>query len=170
LGTRLQFIALDSESSLLPASEQGRWLQRQLEGLSASVRFVVFLLHHPPMTDYMLGPRTNELALAKQLVAAEARSRSRFIVCAAHVHNYERFQRDGIVFLVSGGGGGKPEFVNRSAADLYQSGDFPNYHYLRFELTEHQLRGEMVRMTDANSPSDPAWIVRDHFELDPKIP
>ncbi len=74
-------------------------------------------------------------------------SRARFIVCAAHVHNYERFQRDNIVFLVSGGGGGKPDAVKRSAADLYQSDDFPNFHYLRFQLTAGQLRGEMVRLT-----------------------
>src|SRR4051794_38393644 len=66
-------------------------------------------------------------------------------------------QHDGIVFLVSGGGGGKPEFVNRSAADIYQSRDFPNFHYLRFELTARQLRGEMVRLTDADAPFGPTW-------------
>lgn len=170
LGVRLQFIALDSDSSLMPGSEQGQWLQKQLNGLSAKVRFVVVLLHHPPITDYIGGARANETALAKQLAAAAAGSSARFVVCAAHVHNYERFQRDGIVFLVSGGGGGKPEFVNRSAADLYQSGDFPNFHYLRFELRARQLRGEMVRMTDAPALSVPTWNVRDHFELDPKIP
>jgi acid phosphatase type 7 len=168
LGTRLQFFALDSDSSLLPGGEQEHWLQQQLDKLSPGVRFVVILLHHPPITDYMGGARGNETALAKQLAAAAKASRARFIVCAAHVHNYERFKRDDIVFLVSGGGGGKPEFVNRSASDLYQNSDFPNFHYLRFELTQRQLRGEMVRMT--NAPSGPMWSVRDHFELDPKTP
>jgi predicted MPP superfamily phosphohydrolase len=170
LGGRLQFIALDSDSSLLSGSEQGQWLQTQLDGLSAKVRFVVVLLHHPPITDYIGGARANEMALAKQLAAVAASSQARFVVCAAHVHNYERFQRDGILFLVSGGGGGKPEFVNRSAADLYRSSDFPNFHYLRFELTARQLRGEMVRMSDDAAPSEPTWSVRDHFEVDAKLP
>ncbi|MEA3181867.1 MAG: hypothetical protein QOI59_5390 [Gammaproteobacteria bacterium] len=170
LGTRLQFFALDSVSSLLPGGEQGQWLQQQLDGLSPTVRFVVVLLHHPPITDYIAGARGNETALAKQLAAAAAGSRARFIVCAAHVHNYERFQRDGIVFLVSGGGGGKPEFVNRSTADLYQSGEFPNFHYLRFELTVRQLRGEMVRLSDVDAPSGPTWAVRDYFEVNAKTP
>ena len=169
LGSRLQIIALDSDSSLLPGSEQGRWLKGQLDDLPVAVRFVLFLLHHPPVTDAADGVRSNEAALAQQLAVAAPASRARFIVCAAHVHNYERFQRDNILFLVSGGGGGKPDAVKRSAADLYQSDDFPNFHYLRFQLTAGRLRGEMVRL-DADAAAGPSWSVRDHFELDAKTP
>ena len=166
LGSQLQVIALDSDSSLHPGSEQGRWLKGQLNDLPAGVRFVLFLLHHPPVTDAADGVRSNEAALAQQLAAA-AGSRARFIVCAAHVHNYERFERDNITFLVSGGGGGEPEAVQRSAADLYQSNDFPNFHYLRFQLTAGQLLGQMVRLDAAAGYS---WSVRDQFELDAKTP
>jgi hypothetical protein len=169
LGSQLQLIALDSNSSLLPGSEQGRWLKGQLDDLPAGVRFVLFLLHHPPVTDAADGVRSNEAALARQLAAAAPSSRARFIVCAAHIHNYERFQRDNILFLVSGGGGGKPEAVKRSAADLYQRDDFPNYHYLRFQLTAGQLRGEMVRL-DADAAAGPSWSVPDHFWVDAKTP
>jgi hypothetical protein len=140
---------------------------RQLDDLSAGVRFVLFLLHHPPVTDAPDGVRSNEAALAQQLATAAPGSRARFVVCAAHIHNYERFQRGNILFLVSGGGGGKPEAVKRSAADLYQSEDFPNFHYLRFQLTAGQLRGEMVRL---DADAGPSWSVRDHFELDAKTP
>ena len=169
LGSQLQVIALDSDSSLLPGSEQRKWLKWQLDDLPAGVRFVVFLLHHPPITDAPDGVRSNEAALAQQLAVAAPVSRARFIVCAAHIHNYERFQRDNILFLVSGGGGGKPEAVKRSAADLYQSDDFPNFHYMRFQLTAGQLRGEMLRL-DADNAAEPSWSVRDHFVLDAKTP
>jgi hypothetical protein len=169
LGSQLQLIALDSDSSLLRGSEQARWLKGQLDDLQAGVRFVFFLLHHPPVTDGADGVRSNEAALAQQLAAAAPGSRARFIVCAAHVHNYERFQRDSILFLVSGGGGGKPDAVKRSAADLYQTDDFPNFHYLRFQLTAGRLRGEMVRL-EADDAAGPSWSVRDHFELDAKSP
>lgn len=169
LGSQLQVIALDSDSSLLPGSEQRKWLKWQLDDLPAGVRFVVFLLHHPPITDAPDGVRSNEAALAQQLAVAAPVSRARFIVCAAHIHNYERFQRDNILFLVSGGGGGKPEAVKRSAADLYQSDDFPNFHYMRFQLTAGQLRGEMLRL-DADNATEPSWSVRDHFVLDAKTP
>jgi 3',5'-cyclic AMP phosphodiesterase CpdA len=167
LGSQLQVIALDSDSSLLAGSEQGRWLAGQLDDLTADVRFVVILLHHPPVTDAPDGVRSNEAALAEQLAAAAISSRARFVVCAAHVHNYERFQRDNILFLVSGGGGGKPEAVTRSAADLYQNNDFPNFHYLRFRLSAGQLHGEMVRL-DADVAAGSSWSVRDEFSLDAK--
>jgi 3',5'-cyclic AMP phosphodiesterase CpdA len=169
LGSQLQLIALDSDSSLLPTSEQAKWLEGQLDDLPAGVRFVLFLLHHPPVTDASDGVRSNESAFAEQLAVVAPTSRARFIVCAAHIHNYERFQRDNILFLVSGGGGGKPEAVKRSAADLYQSDDFPNFHYLRFQLTARQLRGEMVRL-DADAAAGPSWSVRDRFAVDPKTP
>jgi hypothetical protein len=169
LGSRLELIALDSDSSLVSNSEQARWLKGQLDDLPADVRFVLFLLHHPPVTDAADGVRSNEAALAQQLAAAAPGSRARFVVCAAHVHNYERFQRDDILFLVSGGGGGKPEAVKRSAADRYQSNDFPNFHYLRFQLTDGQLRGEMVRL-DPGAAAESSWSVRDSFALDAKTP
>jgi hypothetical protein len=169
LGSKLQLIALDSDSSLYPGSEQGRWLKGQLDDLPAGVRFVVFLLHHPPVTDAADGVRSNEAALAQQLAAAAPGSRARFIVCAAHVHNYERFQHDNILFLVSGGGGAKPEAVKRSAADMYRDDAFPNFHYLRFQLTAGQLRGEMVRL-DPNTAAGDSWSVRDRFALDAKTP
>lgn len=171
LGSQLQIIVLDSDSSLLSGSEQALWLKAQLDDLPAGVRFVMFLLHHPLVTDGADGVRSNEAALAQQLAGAAAGSRARFIVCSAHVHNYERFQRDNILFLVSGGGGGKPEAVKRSAADLYQSNDFPNFHYLRFQLTAGQLRGEMVRLDAyADAAAGGAWSVHDHFTVDPKMP
>jgi hypothetical protein len=119
--------------------------------------------------DVPAGVRSNESALAQQLAAAAPGSRARFIVCAAHVHNYERFQRDNILFLVSGGGGGKPEAVKRSAADLYQSDDFPNFHYLQFQLISGQLRGETVRL-DADTAAGSSWSVRDHCAVDAKTP
>ena len=171
LGSQMQLIALDSDSSLLSGSDQASWLRYQLDDLPAGVRFVMFLLHHPPMTDGADGVRSNEAALARQLAAAAPGSRARFIVCAAHVHNYERFERDNIVFLVSGGGGGKPEAVKRSPADLYQSDEFPNFHYLRFHLAGGELHGEMVRLDgNADAATESAWTVRDHFAMGAKTP
>lgn len=165
LGPELLFIALDSNASLLPGSEQAQWLQRRIDGPADGVRFVVILLHHPPVTDAPAGVRTNEAALAARLSAAARHSSRRFVVCAAHVHNYERFERDGVTYLVSGGGGAKPLPIKRSAADRYQGDQFPNFNYVRFELLDHRLRGEMVRLTDADAPVPGKWAVQDRFEV-----
>jgi 3',5'-cyclic AMP phosphodiesterase CpdA len=170
LGSQLQFFALDSDASLMTGSEQARWLGQQLDALPDRVRFVLFLLHHPPLTDASRGARTNEEALAAMLAAAAAHSRVRFIVCAAHVHNYERFERDGIVFLVSGGGGAKPVPLTRSAVARYRGDEFPNFHYLRFELTGTELHGEMVRLTNPDAAMPGMWAVKDQFEVHPARP
>jgi 3',5'-cyclic AMP phosphodiesterase CpdA len=166
LGSQLRFLVLDSNASLLPESEQAQWLQEQIRTLPASVRFVIILLHHPPLTEGPEGVRANEAALAAQLAVAAPHALARFVVCAAHVHNYERFERDGMVLLVSGGGGAKPTPITRSSADLYRKDDFPNFHYIRFELTPSGLRGEMVRLSDPESPNPFRWVVSDRFDID----
>jgi hypothetical protein len=59
--------------------------------------------------------------------------------------------------------------VKRSIEDLYQSEDFPNFHYLRFQLIAGQLHGEMVRL-DTDAAEGSSWTVRDQFALDAKTP
>ncbi len=112
LGARVAALVLDSNSSLLAGSEQRLWLESRLAQLSSRVRFVVLVLHHPPVADLQSGraaghnPRPNELALAEYLGSAAAHLRAHVVVVAGHIHNYERFERAGVTYLVSGGGGG----------------------------------------------------------------
>ena len=107
LGSSVYVLNLDSNSSLLPGSEQIAWVKAQLASLPSSVRFVFFNLHHPPAVDVQANGdashngRPNEHALAEFLAKAPEKSRVRFVVAAGHIHNYERFFQDGIVYLVS---------------------------------------------------------------------
>src|ERR1017187_9799498 len=39
---------------------------------------------------------------------------------ARHIHAHERFQRNSLIYLGSGGGGAKPYPIARTPADLYQ--------------------------------------------------
>jgi len=166
LGTQIRAFALDSNASLLAGSQQRLWLQEELETLPDTVRFVIVTLHHPPVADQGLFiVRRNERALAKYLKTVASHSTAKFIVCSGHVHNYERFRRDGILYLVSGGGGAKPLHVHRGRGDLYQDAEFPNYHYIRFELQGDQLSAEMVRLEDYDNPTPQTWAIRDRFEV-----
>jgi hypothetical protein len=159
---------LDSNSSLLPDSDQVAWIKAQLAGLPATVRFVFFNLHHPPVVDVQAGGdpshngRPNEHALAEYLAAAPEKSRARFVVAAGHVHTYERFFQDGIIYLVSGGGGAKPRPVVRGPADLYQDTGFPIYHYVRFVQDGANLKATMFRVADPDA-ANPTWEEKDHF-------
>ncbi len=171
VGDRLLAVALDTDTSLLPGSPQRHWLDAQLGALDSHVRLVMIFLHHPPVADQQPDPqvshnvRPNEAALADYLRQRAPRLRARVLVVAGHVHNYERFSQDGVTYLVSGGGGAAPVRVQREAADQYQSQDFPNYHYLRFELRADRLLAQMIRLEDSRAAKPSHWQVRDQFEL-----
>lgn len=168
LGTNIYAMAIDSDDSLLPDSEQYRWLQGQIASLPHEIEFVLISMHHPPVADIQTrynvdhNPRPNEIALAQLLKTAGATSRAKFIVAAGHIHNYERFLQDGVVYLVSGGGGAAPYPVDRTPPDLYQSPEFPNYHYVKFVLDGKSLRATMYRLADPNAGT---WDAKDKFEV-----
>ena len=170
LGDSVYILTLDSNSSLLPGSQQIEWIRTQLEHLPASVRFVFFDLHHPPVVDVQPNGdashngRPNEHALAEFLAQAPEKSRVRFVVAAGHIHNYERFLQDGIVYIVSGGGGATPRPIVRLPADLYQDSSFPNYHYLKFVEEGNRLLATMIRVADPDGAT-PRWEEKDHFEV-----
>lgn len=171
LGTRIYLIALDSDDSLLPGSEQRRWLESQIASLPTPVQFVLITMHHPPVADIQTrfevshNPRPNEIALAQYLRTASEANHARFVVIAGHIHNYERFLQGGVVYFVSGGGGAKPYPVDRSPSDLYQDPGFPNYHYVKFVLEGGVLRGAMYRFSSAGSVT---WRAMDSFQVPSK--
>src|ERR1700679_240795 len=171
VGSRLVGIALDSDAPLLPGSAQRTWLESQITALEPAVRVVLIVMHHPPVADVQTvklvdhNPRANEQAFAAYLKTAAAHSAVRFVVSAGHIHNYERLSQDGVTYLVSGGGGATPYEVDRTAADLYQDADFPNYHYVRFELRDKTFSGEMIRLQDYTARSPSHWQTRDRFEI-----
>jgi len=170
LGSRVLALALDSEASLLAGSEQRLWLEGELAAQDPKVRLVLIVLHHPPVADLQTdamanhNPRPNEQALADHLAAIAPQSLARMVVIAGHIHNYERFLRDGIHYLVSGGGGAAPVAVERTPADLYRDTEFPNYHYLRFELRADTAVGEMIRYRPGDDDAG-QWQIKDRFEL-----
>jgi hypothetical protein len=171
IGSKVIGIALDSDASLLSGSEQRTWLERQVSALDPKVRVILMVMHHPPVADVQTvkladhNPRANEQALALYLKEAARHTGARFVVSAGHIHNYERFSQDGVTYLVSGGGGAIPYEVDRTPSDLYQSTDFPNYHYVRFELRGSTLIGEMIRLQDYGAAGPARWAPKDRFEI-----
>lgn len=170
IGAKIVVLTLDSESALTLGSPQIRWVEQQLVNLKKPVRFVIFNLHHPPVADVESGEgashnaRPNEIALADYLKTAPQSKRVAFIVNSGHIHNYERFFRDGTVYLVSGGGGAAPVPVTRDANDLYKGTEYPNYHYVKLVLHGKHLSAEMIRLADP-SAANAKWEVKDRLQI-----
>ncbi len=170
LGSRIYLLALDSDAPLLPGSDQARWMEKQIGGLPSSIDFVIVTMHHPPVADLQThievdhNPRPNEIALRDYLTQAASSSHAAFLVSAGHIHNYERSVVGGVTYLVSGGGGAPPYFVERTPGDLYQSIVFPNYHYVKFTLENDRLRATMYRVVDPEAQTL-SVAPKDRFEV-----
>jgi calcineurin-like phosphoesterase family protein len=170
LGSRIYMLFLDSDTSLLPGSDQANWFEKQVAGLPASVDFVIVSMHHPPVADIQThievdhNPRPNEIALRDYLSKAAQKSHASFLISAGHIHNYERAVVDGVTYLVSGGGGAPPYFVERTAQDLYKSILFPNYHYVKLTVEKDRLHGAMYRV--ANPEAEALTVeLKDSFDV-----
>jgi Calcineurin-like phosphoesterase len=171
LGKSIYTIALDSDTSLAKGSNQLNWLNAQLTNLPKTTRFVFISLHHPPVADFQTrinvshNPRTNEITLRDDLEAMAPQVKAKIIVSAGHIHNYERFSRSGVTYLVSGGGAAKPVEVERKPEDLYQDTGFPNYHFVEFVLNGNTVEGKMYRLADPNADT-PTWEIKDTFAVE----
>src|SRR5208283_4605852 len=92
---------------------------------------------------------------------------ARVVVVGSHIHNYERFRRADVTYLVSGGGGAKPVPVLRLFGELSKLDTAVNFHYVLFRLERGDLQGTMVRF-DPNRPAETAWTEPDRFEVKAK--
>ncbi len=173
LGSRVYVICLDSDADLTPGTPQRTWLEDQVAHLPKKVEFVFVALHHPPVADIQTlfevdhNPRPNEIALRDFLSQVAPQSHAQFIVTSAHIHNYERAEVNGVTYLVSGGGGAHPYPVERTPQDKYQATDFPNFHYILFQLDGKQMKATMYRLGFPVAAT-PEWQARDSFAITAK--
>jgi hypothetical protein len=167
LGPNLLVLVLDSDSSLVPGSEQRTWFEQQITHAGSAIEFVVVMLHYPPVRDPIFPRARDEKEIARYLSVHAHSLHARIVVVGSHIHNYERFRRDEVTYLVSGGGGAKPVPVLRLFGELSKLDTSVNFHYIRFRLDSGDLQGTMVRF-DPNRPADAAWTEPDRFEVKAK--
>ncbi len=150
----IYLITLDTSTFLNRGWEQRDWLESQLAHLPAAVDFVFFLFHVPLVSDlqtaFMLGiPDASTLDLRRYLEAQAAASHAKFVVFNGHIHNYERFEMNGITHVISGGGGARPyPIFIRGDQDLYHAGTYPNFNYVVITLQGKHADAKMYRVVD----------------------
>jgi len=164
-------ISMDEYTSIQEGSRQRAWLTAQLEHLPAQVDFVFFLDHMPLVNDLQsevaVGlPEAQETALRLLLESEKAKTRAKFVFLSGHIHNYERFERSGISYIITGGGGAKPYpiFV-RGSEDLYRDTRFPVFNYVVFKIHGTHADATMYRV-DHPSEANPKMEVGERFTLD----
>jgi len=121
-------------------------------------------MHYPPVRDPFYPTVRDEKEVERYLTAKAPSLRARVVVVGSHVHNYERYERGGVTYLVSGGGGAKPVPAARMFGELSKLRTGVNFHYVRFTLDGARLTGTMVRF-DAEDRSGDPWSEPDRFEI-----
>jgi acid phosphatase type 7 len=164
IGSTLLALILDSDSALKPGSEQRQWFERQIIDADEHIRFILILLHYPPVRDPFYPSVLDEKEVARYLSGKTSSLRARVIVVGSHVHNYERYYKNGVTYLVSGGGGAKPVPAFRLFGERSKLKTSVNFHYIRFTLDKERLTGTMVRF-EADDRSGNPWTEPDHFEV-----
>ncbi len=115
------FAIVDSDVDFSPGSDQYTWLEKDLQSSTAEWLFVVH--HHPA---YSSGPHGGHGQVQEHLVPLyEAHGVD--MVFSGHDHIYERSYKDGVYYVVSGGGG----------APVYDCGQEPNPYSQCCEKTRH---------------------------------
>ena len=153
----VEVISLDCTLSSTPTSAQGRWFAAQLDHVPPQVEFLLVLYHIPWMADrqsqILVGiPNPQSLALRSILESRLDRMHAKVLVINGHIHNYERFERRGVEYVVSGGGGAEPyPLLFRGHADLYRDSGFPVYNYVTLEIAAHQLHAVMWKVKDPDA-------------------
>jgi acid phosphatase type 7 len=167
----VEVISLDCTMASTPTSPQGRWFAAQLNHVPAQVEFLIILHHIPWMADrqsqiFVGIPTPQTLELRNVLEARLGTIHAKVIVFNGHIHNYERFERRGVEYVVTGGGGAEPyPILFRGHSDLYQDSGFPVYHYLTIEVANHQFHAVMWKV---KNPHDATLSVeqKDEFTIE----
>jgi hypothetical protein len=150
----VEVISLDATMGVGPPSQQGEWFAAQLGHLPSQVQFLFILYHVPWVADrqsqmFAHLPTKEALTLRGILEAHLAKMHARVVVFNGHIHNYERFERLGVEYVITGGGGAEPyPLLYRGKADQYQDPGFPVYHYLTLEVSDGKMHATMWKVRD----------------------
>ncbi|MCC6645173.1 MAG: metallophosphoesterase family protein [Polyangiaceae bacterium] len=141
----LHFFSVNTQEPFGAAGEQGKWLIEKLEAASKAPGFrgSIVLQHRPFFTCGDSDHHPDEQAeLEPSFKAFGVR-----VVLQAHMHGYERFEKEGILYITTGGGGGaigtidddlaRPECALRKA-----SGAFP--HSILLDADGATLTGTVI--------------------------
>jgi len=161
-------VNLNSTEPMWPVGQQADWLRGQLDHIPAQADFVIFSMHIPLIADTQSEfianiPSPESVVLRRYLEARALTARQKFIAVYGHIHNYERFEHDGITHIISGGGGAQPYpvFV-RGPEDQYRDPGFPVFNYVILTIHGKQAKGTMYKIADPNA-AEYSVVAKDHF-------
>ncbi|MFB6291628.1 MAG: metallophosphoesterase [Candidatus Bipolaricaulia bacterium] len=145
---RAKFIILDSNADQMGLSnflEERKWLVKELRSNAKPITVVVF--HHPIYSsEYSKGVDSGLADSWGSLFEKHGVD----LVLNGHVHSYERVVKNGVTYLVTGGGGA-PTGNLSSRFDFSRKVRGDSLHYIRVLVKKDKLKLQMVEVAQINS-------------------
>ena len=145
---------------------QAQWLEKTLVAYDAdpAVRGVLVAFHHPPFTNSTVTG--DEAHVQRAFVPAFERARKTLALLNGHVHSYERYERAGKTYVVSGGGGGPRATLatgeaRRHADDKFEGPALRDFNYTTYSIGDEGIAAEVHALPKGGT----AWRIADRFQL-----
>lgn len=135
----IHFIILDSNSDLSPGSDQYAWLVSDLQSIKTDVKFKIAIFHHP---IFDVGFHRPDVKKLKPILLPLFQKYGICAVFSGHDHNYQRFEYEGIYFIVIGGGGGNLYWQFRTSPYLKKF--VKTYHFCLISPGADFLRVKVI--------------------------
>ena len=144
-----RFVVLDSEVSTAGSPEQFAWLRAELERpetQAAAFRIAVF--HRPPFTDLWDSPGYTGEEFVRNDWISLFESGSVDLVVSGHTHAYSRGRRNGVTYLIVGGGGGALDRVVTANWGFFEV-KASQHHYGILDVSGPSLSWRAFRVDDS---------------------
>jgi hypothetical protein len=147
--------------------QQERWYRDRLSALEAdsTVVHVIVCGHHPAYTNSMIVSASGDVEHDFVLPFLDAHKTALFF--SGHCHSYEHFRNGEKHFIVTGGGGGPRQELDRCWRrrydDLYPGADIRSFHYCAVHLRDDTLRMTMHQLSEDMT----SWSVGDEITIYP---
>ncbi len=142
----IHFTIMDSEVPFWKGSWQYKWLERDLKkaSLSDKTKFMAVLLHQPLYSSGKHGAYDSPVVSRELAPLFEKYGVD--IVFSGHDHSYERLYKNGIVYIVTGGGGAPLYDMAKESESsrIY----IKSHHYLTLSVLKNKLFFEVFDDSD----------------------
>ena len=131
------FIALNTNLIYIWGSPQYVWFEQQLQRANElGFEWLIVFAHHPPYCEEWGSPGYNGEPLVRTILVPLFEQYGVDIYFSGHAHDYERGEQNGVVYIISGGGGGD--------LDTWQQ-DWPQITF--YEATHHYVKVDVQGKT-----------------------
>ncbi len=139
----VNFVVLDSNADQIGLAnfmDQRSWLKNELK--NQTEQFTVVLFHHPIYSsEYSTGADSGLADSWGSLFEEYGVD----LVFNGHVHSYERIVKNGVTYVVTGGGGA-PTGKMKSRFDFSERARGDSLHYVRVSVKEKELVLETIEV------------------------